>query len=58
METPLNKKQRNSATIKFILVCLVSLLFLLYHVLISIEAYHADYTAIGHSVQNIAPLNG
>jgi uncharacterized protein with PQ loop repeat len=44
METPLNEKQRNSATLKFIIACFVCLLFLAYHIIISIDAYHTDYS--------------
>jgi len=44
METPLNEKQRNLATVKFIIACFVCLLFLAYHVIISIDAYYADYS--------------
>jgi hypothetical protein len=56
METPLNEKLRNSATLKFILICFVSLLFLVYHILISIDAYHADYSTVSVSTENVAPV--
>jgi hypothetical protein len=56
METPLNEKQRNSAIVKFILVCLVSLLFLVYHILISIDAYHADYSTVNVTSESVAPV--
>jgi uncharacterized protein with PQ loop repeat len=44
METPLNEKQRNLATVKFVIACFVCLLFLVYHIIISINAYHSDYS--------------
>jgi hypothetical protein len=57
METPLNEKQRNIAIAKFIIVCFVSLLFLVYHVLISIEAYRADYSSVNVSSETVAPVS-
>lgn len=42
METPLNERQRKSAVLKFIIVCVISLLLMVYQVFISIDAYHAS----------------
>jgi hypothetical protein len=39
MASPLNKKQREVAIIKFLMVSAFILLFLLYHYFISAEAY-------------------
>jgi hypothetical protein len=39
MEAPINQKQRSSAMLRFILASSATLLFLIYHILISILAY-------------------
>jgi dolichyl-phosphate-mannose--protein O-mannosyl transferase len=44
METPLNEKQRNLSIVKFIIACFVCIIFLAYHVFISINAYHTDFS--------------
>jgi uncharacterized protein with PQ loop repeat len=44
METPLNEKQRSMAMVKFIIACLACVLFLTYHIIVSIDAYHTDYS--------------
>jgi len=46
METPLNEKQRNKAILRLSLVSLLLVIFLAYHVIISIAAFKADYSKL------------